>query len=174
MYGHWITKIEFNPDDYIGFVYLVINVLTDQKYIGKKNFRVNTRTTERWEEYTSSSKYLTKDILKLGKENFRFEILFLCKTKEELDNLEIEEQKRRNILRSLLPNGTREYYNRYIHKVGLSTNGAKFSEDVKEKMRKTHTGVPHNSKDKKVYQFKDTNTGIVQKDKKRIPKYSGC
>jgi hypothetical protein len=161
MYGHWITKVEFNPDDFTGFVYLVINVLTGQKYIGKKNFRVNTRTTENWQEYTSSSKYLNEDIIKLGKENFRFEILYLCKTKEELDNLEIKEQKDRNILKSLLPNGTREYYNRYIHKVGLSTNGVKFKEEIKEKMRKTHTGVPHNSKDKDLYLFKNIITNEI-------------
>jgi hypothetical protein len=158
MYGHWISNIKFNPANFIGFVYLVTNVLTDQKYIGKKNFRVNTRTTEKWKEYTSSSKYLNKDIAELGKENFLFEILYLCKTIEELDSLEITEQKSRNILKSLLPDGTREYYNRYIHKVGLSTNGAKFDITIKEKMRKTHTGVPHNSKDRNLYLFKNKVT----------------
>lgn len=163
MYGHWITKTEFNPTDFIGFIYLVTNVITEQKYIGKKNFKISTRTTERWQEYTSSSKYLNEDIRKLGKENFRFEILFLCTTKDELDNLEIEEQKQRNILKSLLPDGTREYYNRYIHRIGLSTNGIKFDKKIKEKMRKTHTGVPHNSKDKSLYLFRNTITQEIVK-----------
>jgi hypothetical protein len=142
MYGHWIIQEKFNPEDYFGFIYLVTNILTNQKYIGKKNFKIQTRKTEKWQDYLSSSKYLRKDILELGKENFKFEILLLCKTKEELDSNEIKIQKERNILKSLLPNGTREYYNRYIHKVGLSTNGIKFDKEVKEKMRKTHTGVP--------------------------------
>jgi hypothetical protein len=161
MYGHWITQIEFNPDNYVGFVYLVTNNLTDQKYIGKKNFKVGTKVPDLWKYYISSSKYLKEDILKFGKENFKFEILHLCTDKNELDSLEIKIQIERNVLKSQLFDGVREYYNRYIHKVGLSTNGLKFSLKSRQKMTKSRTGVPH-ADDKTIYRFKNTETSEIQ------------
>lgn len=172
MYGHWITKIEFNPDDYTGFVYLVTNVLTEQKYIGKKNFRVNTGELDAWKYYTSSSKYLNADILKLGKDNFRFEIISLCSSKEELDAKEVEIQKDRDVLKSTLANGLREYYNRYITK--CSTNGLKFSIETRQKMIRSRTGVPH-ADDKAVYIFKNIRTDELQQwTRKDFMKYVGA
>jgi len=94
--GHWISKIEIT-DDVIpfGFIYRITCKPTNKQYIGKKqclfikkrsplkgkkNKRCEVAETD-WREYTSSSKELNKDIIKLGKENFVFEIIKFCDSK---------------------------------------------------------------------------------------------
>lgn len=162
MYGHWATTINFNTTDYVGFVYLITNILTSQKYVGKKNFKVNKRATEDWKFYISSSVYLKEDILSYGKENFKFEILVVCKTKQELDEKEISIQIERNVLKALLCDGSREYYNRYIHRVGCNTNGLTFSDSIRKKMSNSHIGIPHGSRDNIIYEFKNLDTGTIE------------
>ena len=34
-YGHWLCE-EFDPDEYFGFVYVIIDTTNDRRYIGKK------------------------------------------------------------------------------------------------------------------------------------------
>ena len=58
------------PPNIAGFVYLITNTLTDEKYIGCKHMRVNN-----WPKYIGSSKYLAEAIEEHGYENFKFEIL---------------------------------------------------------------------------------------------------
>jgi len=102
--SHWLYKekiLEEVPENYFGFVYLITNLKTDKKYIGRKYFgttrRVKVKGKKRrrvirkdsnWREYTGSSKILNSDIKKLGKENFRFEILILGETKGQVNYLE--------------------------------------------------------------------------------------
>ena len=102
--SHWLYKekiLEEAPADYFGFVYLITNLKSGKKYIGRKYFgttrRIKVKNKKRrkvirkdsnWKEYTSSSKELNNDILSLGKLNFRFEILILGKTKGQVNYLE--------------------------------------------------------------------------------------
>lgn len=125
--GHWNFNQEFNPDDFVGFVYQITNKITGQKYIGKKFFRNTVRRPvahrknkkriikeSNWKEYTGSSKKLNEDIAKIGKENFEFQILSLHESKGTLAYTEVEQILTRNTLREKLPNGLKAYYNALI------------------------------------------------------------
>jgi hypothetical protein len=95
--GHWQCNIP-PVDGAIGFIYKITNLIDNRQYIGKKlqvfkttkkalknrtNKRRGTKESD-WKTYTGSSKSLNSDIEKLGKENFKFEILHWCKNKMEL------------------------------------------------------------------------------------------
>ena len=87
------------PDGIIAFVYIITNTINDRKYIGKKLFKF-TRSTKKkgkrvkkqvdsdWQEYYGSNKELLNDVGVLGKENFKREILYLCKTRGEASYME--------------------------------------------------------------------------------------
>ncbi len=116
------------PEDCVGFVYLITNLTTDRKYVGKKlakfsRTRTKTVTLKNgtkkkkkirdkidsdWLEYYGSSNELNKDIELLGKECFRREILFFCKSKAECSYIEAREQFTRRVLE------TTDYYNGQI------------------------------------------------------------
>ncbi len=61
-----------------------------------------------WQEYYGSSDALNEDIEKLGREKFKREILFYCKSKAELSYVEAREQFARKVLE------TDDYYNGHI------------------------------------------------------------
>ena len=110
------------PEQYQGFVYVITEVDTNKHYIGKKNFwkpktlpinkkrkrKVRTRTESDWREYYGSSKEFSLLVEKKGKDNFKREIIRLCKTKGEMSYYEAKEQFDRNVLFS------NEYYNEFI------------------------------------------------------------
>lgn len=98
---------------YAGFIYIITNVTNSKKYIGKKIFTNTLRVKQKnktrrktkkkesnWKEYFGSSPALLADIEKIGKENFKREILYLCKTKSEMTYLEAKEQFARGCLES--------------------------------------------------------------------------
>ena len=114
-----ITSIS---EDIVGFVYLITNTTNGRMYIGKKlvqfkrsrpplkgrrnkrRYKVNSD----WQEYYGSSDNLIIDIKRLGKDNFKREILFYCKSKAELSYIEAREQFARKVLES------DDYYNGHI------------------------------------------------------------
>ena len=117
--------------DYVGFVYRITNQLTDRKYIGKKNFyfsktkqvkgkKKRYKVESDWQDYYGSNKELAADVEKLGKENFKREILMLCKSKGDFAYYEAKFQFDNNVLESP------EYYNSWImcriHKKHLTFN----------------------------------------------------
>ena len=127
----WIynnQEISELPDDCVGFVYLITNLTNNRKYVGKKLAKFARTTTKTitlkngtkkkkkvrskidsdWQEYYGSSIELNKDVESLGKENFRREILFFCKSKAECSYVEAREQFTRRVLEST------EYYNNNI------------------------------------------------------------
>ena len=115
--------LEEIPEGYIGFVYLITNLKSGQKYIGKKlaqfkktrpplkGKKLKRRTTVEsdWRDYWGSSERLQADVHKLGPENFTREILYLCKSKAEMSYLEAREQFERRVLES------DDYYNGIIN-----------------------------------------------------------
>ena len=115
--------IDTIPDEYEGFVYLITNLTTGQKYVGKKLAKFKTtkpplkgKKNKRrghkesdWKDYWGSSDRLNADVTALGPENFTREILYLCKTKGECAYLEAKEQFDRDVLLS------DEYYNGIIN-----------------------------------------------------------
>ena len=134
----WIyndQKIDSLPEDCIGFVYIITNIPSGKKYIGKKlgkfskttykTVKLKNGTKKRkkirgkiesdWKEYYGSSPSLLKDIELLGKENFKREILYYCTSKAELSYIEAREQFERRVLES------DDYYNGIINlRVGES------------------------------------------------------
>jgi len=116
------------PEDCVGFVYLITNLATQRKYIGKKlakfskttyktvklkngnkkKKKIRTKIDSDWRDYWSSSDELKKDIVSLGKDNFTREILFYCKSKSECTYIEARTQFERKVLES------DDYYNGQI------------------------------------------------------------
>ena len=108
-----------NIDNYIGFVYCITNLETNRKYIGKKTFyfcrtklingrRKKVKIPSDWESYYGSNKILQEEVITNGINNYKREILHLCKTKSEASYLELKEQMNNNVLE------TDDYYNEYI------------------------------------------------------------
>tara|TARA_B100000900_G_scaffold119083_1_gene100372 strand:+ start:441 stop:890 length:450 start_codon:yes stop_codon:yes gene_type:complete len=116
-------KIDEIPDEYEGFVYLITNTTTGQKYIGKKlakfkttkpplkgkkNKRRGTKESD-WKDYWGSSDRLNADVAQLGADKFTREILYLCKGRGEMSYIEAREQFDRRVLE------TDDYYNGIIN-----------------------------------------------------------
>ena len=114
--------VETLPDGVVGFVYLITNTTTGRMYVGKKlakfkrsrpplkgrkNKRRHTVESD-WQDYYGSSDLLTEDVNKLGKEKFKREILYFCRSKGECNYLEAKEQFARGVLES------DDYYNGHI------------------------------------------------------------
>ena len=116
-------KIDSIPEEYEGFVYLITNKKTGQKYVGKKLAKFKTtkpplkgRKNKRrgykesdWKTYYGSSDRLNADVAKLGEKNFTREILYLCKGRGEMSYIEAREQFDRRVLE------TDDYYNGIIN-----------------------------------------------------------
>jgi hypothetical protein len=120
--------VEELPEDCVGFVYLITNITTDRKYIGKKlakfskitqrtvklkngtkkKKKIRSKIDSDWREYYGSSPELTKDVILLGPDNFKREILYYCRSKSECSYVEAREQFSRRVLEST------EYYNGHI------------------------------------------------------------
>lgn len=122
--GHWTFPIEFDVNDWFGFIYRITELDSQREYIGKKQFKklqrkkIKGRKNKKhvysdsdWKKYTGSSKALNESIEKNGKENYTFEILSLHKTKGSLYYAEVCRQIDEDVLRATLPDGTRKYFN---------------------------------------------------------------
>lgn len=121
----WYYKSkEYNetPEEYQGFVYLIAELDTNKKYIGKKNFwkpkvlpknskrsrRVRTRVESDWKDYYGSNKELQLLVESKGSDNYRRDILRLCKTRGEMSYYEAKLQFENNVLLR------DDYYNEFI------------------------------------------------------------
>lgn len=95
------------PKDMEGFVYLITNLETGKKYIGKKTFwtRQKDRKTGRrkkkisnWQSYFGSCDELKEDVKNLGEDKFLREILYLCPHKKSMSFYETMEQFKRDVI----------------------------------------------------------------------------
>jgi hypothetical protein len=122
----WIIKkgnkeicLEDPPENVYGYIYLITG--NGKIYVGKKAFQHKTKARlsvkakklpenkgkrivrgvkdSGWKDYYGSSKDLTLDIKKLGKDKFKREVLSFAKNKSELTLQEIEYQVKFNVLR---------------------------------------------------------------------------
>jgi hypothetical protein len=118
----WIYNnkpLEEIPENAYGYVYLITNITTGRKYIGKKLFwfrktkvlkgkKKRLKVESDWKDYWSSSDELKADIEKLGINNFSREILHICPNKGLCNYLEAKEQMVRCVLE------TDQYYNSQV------------------------------------------------------------
>jgi hypothetical protein len=118
---------KFIPLDWAGFVYLIVHVPSQRKYIGKKFLASKTRKRVKgkkrrklcvkesdWAVYKSSSTDLKADIAKYGIDSFTFEILSIHKTRAQVNYEEVRQQFLRDVLYSRLDSGEFAYYNTCI------------------------------------------------------------
>ena len=114
------TQIEALPEDCVGFVYLITNLVSGRKYIGKKlakfskttykvvklkngnkkKKKIRSKIDSDWQTYYGSNDELNKDIQTLGQENFKREILYYCNSKAQCSYIEAREQFRHQVLES--------------------------------------------------------------------------
>jgi hypothetical protein len=127
----WIYKnepVEQLPEDCVGFVYIITNTVSGRMYVGKKlarfkttRYKMHTQKNGKkvrkkirgavasdWQEYYGSSDQLNRDVESLGRDQFRREILYYCRSKAELNYIEAREQFARKVLES------DQYYNGHI------------------------------------------------------------
>lgn len=100
------------PEEYQGFVYMITELSTNKKYIGKKFFwkpkvlpitktrkrRVKTRVESDWKNYYGSSKELQLLVESNGETQYKREILKLCVTKGECSYYEAKLQFEYDVL----------------------------------------------------------------------------
>ena len=127
----WIYKnqpVEQLPEQCVGFVYIITNTVSGRMYVGKKlarfkttRYRMHTQKNGKkirkkirgavasdWQEYYGSSDQLNRDVQSLGRDRFRREILYYCRSKAECNYIEAREQFARRVLES------DQYYNGHI------------------------------------------------------------
>ena len=128
--SHWLYNnepITELPAGVAGFIYKITNLENGRMYIGRK-YATSTRrkaltkvqklagrkrkevvTKESdWAKYTGSNKPLNEDIKKLGKDKFKFEILFFGETAAHVNYMEMYCQYKDHVIL------TDEYYNEAI------------------------------------------------------------
>jgi len=119
----WLYNGKPFTEEHIGsntaFVYQITNTRNNKKYIGKKVLNFIRRTTRKgkkvkvlkesdWKTYFGSNKKLVEEVKTHGAEDFKREILHLCRTKGSANYLELKEQ----ILQGALESD--DYYNEWI------------------------------------------------------------
>ena len=107
---------------YVGFVYVITELDTNKKYIGKKFFwairklpplkgqkrKRTKKTMSDWKDYYGSSEELKSLVESKGSEAYRRDILKLCKTKGECSYYEAKYQFEKDVLLR------DDYYNEFI------------------------------------------------------------
>lgn len=113
---------ESPTEELVGFVYLITEVDTGKKYVGKKLFfstrklpplkgKKRRRTVVKesdWRDYFGSSEELKSLVESNGGDKYHREILHLCKSKGAMSYLELKEQVERDVL------FRDDYYNEFI------------------------------------------------------------
>jgi hypothetical protein len=117
----WTYKGEIVEDigNYIGFVYIITNLRTERKYIGKKNFyfsktkqlkgkKKKYKVESDWKDYFGSNEELNHHVNIFGQDQFRREIVRFCSSKGEMSYFEAKYQFQYDVLES------DQYYNSWI------------------------------------------------------------
>ena len=110
--GHWRTTAEPSKSDTpYGFIYVIENINTGKKYVGKKQIltarktrkagrknRVSKVVETDWKTYTGSCRELNGEIEQNGKDVFDFNIIKWCDSKWEMSYYEAKEQFERDVI----------------------------------------------------------------------------
>jgi hypothetical protein len=117
-----MESLEDFPENCIGFIYLIKNLVNSKIYIGRKSLYSNTnkkltkkeiseqtgpgrKPTKKlvtkesnWKVYMGSSKELLADVKEFGEDSFSREILQLCFSKKQMTFYEINHQMKYDVL----------------------------------------------------------------------------
>ena len=119
--GSTFTSDDIN--DFFGYVYRITNIQNGRQYIGRKYFTQRRKprggkrrvTSESdWKKYYGSSDELKSDVKRLGKENFKREIISLHTTLGKVNYEETRQLFLHDVLTEALADGTPSYYNSNI------------------------------------------------------------
>jgi len=110
-----------------GFIYITTCIVNNKKYLGQRKY------SHGWKSYLGSGVAFENAVKKYGKENFKREIICEADTAEELNRLEYELSVKYDVVNS------DDWYN--LCYGGYSTNGYKFSDDVKKIMSEKKKGL---------------------------------
>ena len=109
--------------DYYGFVYRITNTTNGKQYIGRKYFvqkrkprggKRRVTSESNWKRYYGSSEDLKQDIRRVGRENFKREILSTHPTPGRVNYEETRQLFLNDVLTKRLTDGTPAYYNSNI------------------------------------------------------------
>lgn len=117
------------PEGVVGFVYKIERRDTGRIYFGQKKFtkartrkplkgrvrKRRNRIASDWLDYWGSNQELIAEVRSLGSRKFKRTILYLCRTKGEMNYRELQEQLYHDVL--LYPD---KFYNSYV---GTRING---------------------------------------------------
>lgn len=132
----WVyAGVEFDPEsvtrEMIGFVYVIKNLISGRRYVGKKMFwqkrtlpPLKGKKRKRvkyvhsnWQKYTGSCDELNADIESLGLDNFSREIISIHANKTELNYAELQYQILHNVLDAKDEAGNRIWYNANVERI---------------------------------------------------------
>lgn len=126
-----LDKLNITKTKYIGRKYLTKSKVSSKRVTLKSGAKVTKKKKSRvesdWMTYTGSCKPLNESISKLGKENFKFEILCFCETKGQTNLAEEFCQMRAGVLID------DSYYNDSVGARGFI--GVKLTESFKTTLR---------------------------------------
>ena len=104
--NHWILpEPNLFDESHYGFLYIITNKFNNKRYVGIKTLHTS------WKSYTSSSSEVNDEIEKIGKKNFKFEILFSCEMKGDLSYMEAF------IILKTHSLCTDDWYNKWVHEI---------------------------------------------------------
>lgn len=133
--GHWEFPEDLGGKEYVGFIYIIKDIVNNKLYLGKKQYRSTGILTKgeqsNWQWYLSSSKELSESIKTNGKENFKFIAIEQYKTIATLSYSETW-----SLLHVEAPVHRYVWYNRLINKVSWSVK-----EEITDRHRDRLTNI---------------------------------
>lgn len=141
--GHWDFPEQMGGKEYVGFIYVIFDLVMNRAYLGKKQFRgigqINKGEESNWKKYASSSPVLKAHFKERPKEEFEFICLEQYKTKGTLSYSETWS------LSYVEAPTTPEWYNTIIEKVswpvkeGITARHKERLNKILERIKNGHT-----------------------------------
>lgn len=121
--------------DPYGFIYITTNLVNGKRYLGQKTFDDGS-----WKRYLGSGKAFRAALNLYKKENFRRDIIYICYSKKELNDVEYKLSVFLNVVEDP------DWYNLVYG--GGSTTGWHHSEEAKRKVGEANKNQPEETRRK--------------------------
>lgn len=121
------TEIEEVPEKAYGFIYIITNLISGRKYLGRKYFTKahsrqvkgkikKSRIESDWKAYWGSNTELQEDVKQHGEDNFKREIIHIGFSRGEINYVEAKEIFVRGCLES------NDWYNGWVSYKGHASS----------------------------------------------------